>query len=516
MLAALAAVVAVLFGPASAHAADQVYWSNIVNGTISFARLDGMGGGGQLNTMGATASSPSGVAVDAAAGKIYWANLGNNTISFARLDGTGGGGQLNIAGATASSPRGLAIDPTGGKLYWANSVANGTISFARLDGTGGGQLSTPGAVAVDPDGVAVDTAAGKIYWANSGNNTISFARLDGTGGAQLNITGATANTPAGVAVDPAAGKIYWANEVGNTISFARLDGTGGGGQLNIAGATVSGPYGVAIDPAAGTLYWANNITGTISYARLDGTGGGGQLNLSGATTAPGALYAALLEVPSGAGAPVITGGSAAGSTLSCSQGQWAGDLLGSLLYRVPQSFTFQWSVGGTGIAGASASSITASNGGDYSCRVTASNQAGSTAQTSAPHTVSAPAGGPPGGGGVRVPAQARFAGSKSSIRVDRKGRFTFTFGAAAGLTGSASFTSATKVRVSTKRKAITLATKSFTVPTGGKVTLKITLSKKNVRILKLNRKIRTRVTVILKNSARLKSTASKTVTLKAP
>ena len=94
---------------------------------------------------------------------------------------------------------------------------------------------------------------------------------------------------------------------------------------------------MAVDPTAGKIYWANEVGNTISFARLDGTGGG-QLNLSGATTPPGALYAALLEVPSGAGAPVITGGSAAGSTLACSQGQWAGDLLGSLLYRVPQSF----------------------------------------------------------------------------------------------------------------------------------------------------------------------------------
>ena len=386
---------------------------------------------------------------------------------------------------------------------------------------GGGQLNTMGATVNGPVGVAIDAAAGKIYWANAGSNTISFARLDGTGGGgQLNITGATASHPYGVAIDPAAGKIYWANDGNNTISFARLDGTGGGGQLNITGASVSGPIGVAIDRAAGKLYWANNLTGTISFARLDGTGGGEQLNLSGATTAPGALYPALLEVPSGAGAPAITGGSAAGSTLSCSQGQWAVDLLGSLLYRAPQSFAFQWSVGGTDIAGASASSITASNGGDYSCRVTASNQAGSAAQTSAPQAVAAPSGDgigvPPGGGGMGVPAKARFAGSKSSIRVDREGRFKFTFGAAAGLTGSASFTSAKKVRVSAKRKAVTLAAKSFTVPADGKVTLKLTLSKKNLRILKLSRTISTRVTVTLKNAAGLKSTASKPVTLKAP
>jgi hypothetical protein len=50
----------------------------------------------------------------------------------------------------------------------------------------------------------------------------------------------------------------------------------------------------------------------------------------------------------------------------------------------------------------------------------------------------------------------------------------------------------------------------------GKVTLRLRLSKRSFRILRLNRSIRTRVTVILKNSAGLTSTASKRVTLKAP
>lgn len=50
----------------------------------------------------------------------------------------------------------------------------------------------------------------------------------------------------------------------------------------------------------------------------------------------------------------------------------------------------------------------------------------------------------------------------------------------------------------------------------GKVTLKVKLSKKKFRILKRNRKIRTRVTVILRNAALLTSKASKKFKLKAP
>jgi hypothetical protein len=73
--------------------------------------------------------------------------------------------------------------------------------------------------------------------------------------------------------------------------------------------------------------------------------------------------------------------------LSCSLGSWGPDLLGSFLYRAPQSFAYQWSRGGSDIAGAAASSFTADAPGDYRCRVTASNQAGSTAQTSDAHPV---------------------------------------------------------------------------------------------------------------------------------
>ncbi len=84
------------------------------------------------------------MAIDPAAGRIYWANRGNDTISFAKLDGSGGGGQLSTAGATVSLPAGVAIDPAAGRIYWANE-ADDTISFAKLDGTGGGgQLSTAG------------------------------------------------------------------------------------------------------------------------------------------------------------------------------------------------------------------------------------------------------------------------------------------------------------------------------------------------------------------------------------
>jgi hypothetical protein len=138
--------------PASARAADVVYWANGGNNTISFARLDGSGGG-DLPTTGATVAGPRGVALDPAAGRIYWANTGNNTISFAGLDGSGGGGDLATTGATLTRPIGVALDPAAARIYWTNDDATGNqLSFARLDGSGGGDLPTTGATARSPAG----------------------------------------------------------------------------------------------------------------------------------------------------------------------------------------------------------------------------------------------------------------------------------------------------------------------------------------------------------------------------
>lgn len=113
------------------------------------------------------------------------------------------------------------------------------------------------------------------------------------------------------------------------------------------------------------------------------------------------------------------------------------------------------------------------------------------------------------------PAAANFAGSRSTITVSRKRKSKFSFHATPGLTGSAVFRSLRKVRVSRTIK-VTLAKKAFTVPASGKVTLRVKLSRKKFRILKLNRRIRTRLTVTLENTAGLASTASKKITLKAP
>ena len=375
---------ATCLAPAS-HAADRVYWSGYGNDKVSFANLNGTGGG-DVNTTNATTSEPLGTALDAANGKIYWANDAAPKISFANLDGSGGGGDLNTAEVTTNPLAGIAIHPAAGKIYWTNFTPD-TISFANLNGSGGGALlNTSGATVDSPFGLAIDPAGGRAYWPNRFANKIFFANLDGSGGGgEVSLGAATIDGPVGVAVDSAAGKIYWANENVDKISFANLDGSGGG-DLDTSGVSVDRPYGVAVDSAAGKIYWANYTLNTISFAKLDGSGSADNV-ITGGATINGPSFPALLKAPSGVSAPVITGASAPGSKLSCSQGSWAPDLLGSFLYRAPQSYAFSWSRNGNEIANAHTSMYTPIDVGDYRCKVIATNVAGSDSQTSAPHAM---------------------------------------------------------------------------------------------------------------------------------
>ena len=337
------------------------------------------------------------VAPASAANRIYWANDLGRKISVANLDGSGNGSDLSTAGATNSRPRGLAVDLAHNRIYWAN-FSGSQISVANLDGSGNGSdLATTGATVNAPEGVAVDPAHNRVYWANSAGNRISVANLDGSGnGSDLNTTGATVNQPEGVAVDPAHNRIYWANTAGNTISMANLDGSGNGSDLNTTGATVTGPEGVAVDPAHNRIYWASasGIPGKISVANLDGTGSGADLATTGATSfTPN--FPVLVEAPAATGAPSVSGAGTTGSSLSCSQGSWAGDLLGAFLYQTPAAFSYAWQLNGSDVAGASGPSLTATSPGSYTCRVTATNLAGATSQTSAPVTVTSPPGSTP-------------------------------------------------------------------------------------------------------------------------
>jgi DNA-binding beta-propeller fold protein YncE len=409
LLVALASVALMALAPA-ASAADRIYWSNDDSNSIAWMNLDGTGGG-ILPTAGATKGAPNGLAIDTATGRIYWANYGTadgggTTIGWANLDGTGGG-NVAIPGGVVTGPHGVAIDPTTRRLYWVNYNGDhgGEIRSVSLSGGNSSLLDTGTATVMGPRSLAVDPASGRIYWANFNGTSISFARLNGSGGGDVNTTGATApDHPEGVAVDPVTNRIYWSDftfSPDTRISYAGLGtngGNGGGGDdVNTNGALLDYPHGIALDPDARRVYWVNFFDNQISYASLNGGGGDDLGPANGFRDGPDLPL--ILKAPAGIDAPDVSGGSDVGDTLACTQGAWAGDMVSSLLYRAPLSngFTYQWTRNGSAVGGATSNSYTPTAGGDYRCTVTARNAAGSTGQTSDPHTITAPTSG--GGSG---------------------------------------------------------------------------------------------------------------------
>ena len=387
LLALLTAALAALMLAPAALAKDMVFWVNFdvaLDDTISKANLDGSGGGSDLNIQGTTVGNALGIAIDASTGKIYWADSPGDQIKVANLDGSGGS-LLNVTGVTVESPRGIAIDPGAGKIYFSNGT--NAIVGANLDGSDATTLDTTGATVSSPYGVAIDPANGKIYWSNFTSSAIGVANLDGSGGADdLDTTGATVNSAAGIAVDAAAGKVYWANSTGfGTLSGANADGSGSGFDLPVTFPPVSveAPTGIALDPASGRIYWGNRNGGGVAAADLDGSDAS-FLNASGATVS-NATYPVLLKAPVAGGLPEVSSAAAVvGGELRCSAGQWAPDLLGAFLYRAPQSFAYEWLRDSTEIPGATSGTHTPGQAGSYSCRVGATNEAGTTSQTSGP------------------------------------------------------------------------------------------------------------------------------------
>jgi hypothetical protein len=392
------AVSAVLLLAAPAvQASETVYWSNYSSNSLAFANLDGSGGSA-VDTAGQKVVGSEGLAIDSATGRLYWSNFSSGpgdtgAIRFVGLGG-GDGGQLNASGATVNEPAGVAIDPVTRTIYWTNydggiGGKKGTISYAKLDGSAAGDLNTAGANLEDPEAIAVDPAGGRVYWSNNGEglspDTISFAKLDNSGGGgNLDLSGATQPDGIyGLAVNAAAGQIYWIDNNNEHISHANLTG-GGGGDFDRGTAPFKDPYGMAFDPTSGKIYWLNYGNGKVAtgaFGFLGIGGGNGGINVA---TAPvdGPQNPVILKGPSGTGAPTITRTPKTVS-LSCSQGSWAADFAGSFVYQAPKSYAYQWLLNGVAIAGATASTYTATKPGTYTCAVTGSNQNGSVTQTSA-------------------------------------------------------------------------------------------------------------------------------------
>lgn len=391
------ALVALLAFAGRAQATETIFWDNYEfpgeTDSVSFADITGSGGG-SLNLGGGKLEGPEGMAYDTVTNRLFVANETGpkGEILAINLDGSGAA-PFTAPGAPIEEPEGVAVDPVSRTIYWENTEGAGSIAWARLDGSIGGTLNLSGATLNGPCcRVAIDPVGGRLYWVNTGPtpSVISYANLDNSGGGDLSLTGSTV-VPGGegLSVDSAAGRLYFLGAT-NAIGFANLNGSGGG-DVNTTGGVINGPWGMALDPTLGRIYVGNysnaeERTNAIGVVNLAGGGGG-----ISPVTAPvnGPQDPVIIKSPSGAGAPAITRDAKNRAALSCSAGSWGADFPGSFVYQAPRSFAYQWALNGTPIGGATAAAFTATKPGQYNCTVTAANQTGSAAQTSAATKVKA-------------------------------------------------------------------------------------------------------------------------------
>lgn len=252
-----------LMCPLSAHAADQLYWTQIRSGSKGIVRAD-LNGANDVFVV-STTDGPTGIAFDAAHPEHFFVMIEGTTdqIFKFRIDGSS---QELVVSAPESSW--IAIDSSAGHVYWSrHGLENRGLRRSNLDGSDMVELLS-GFV---PTGIALDLQAGKIYWCRTDQqdpkhvDRIQRANLDGTGVEDL-VDGCSL----GMALDVSAGKMYWTELNPKRVRRANLDGTG---SEDVATGLTLPPVGIALDPARGKIYWtgASASGGTLHRANLDGT-----------------------------------------------------------------------------------------------------------------------------------------------------------------------------------------------------------------------------------------------------
>jgi hypothetical protein len=399
----------------------------------TFALLAGAPAVGSADGTGADArfNQPYGVALDSG-GNLYIADKNNDVIrkvtasgavtTIAGLAGTSGSTDGTGSAARFNHPVGIALG-AGGDLYVGDSL-NNTIRKITPDGvvtTLAGIAGTSGAtngagisaLFNQPCGVALD-GSGNIYVAEQGSHTIreitpagvvttlagdagSLGSADGTG------PNARFNQPIGVAVD-GSGNVYVADSANNTIrkitsggvvtTLAGMAGIVGSADGMGAAALFHSPRGVAVD-GTGNILVADSENSTIreitpaglvttlagapnNFANQDGTGSTALFDapVGVAVNGNGEVF-----VTNELGSTISQGSAATSSVPSIfeqavSQTVSAGaSVTFSVVANGVPAPTFQWSLNGTPIAGATSSSYSiasasAADAGSYTVAVT--------------------------------------------------------------------------------------------------------------------------------------------------
>lgn len=275
----------IFFGVAiQTEAQTQVWTTNGAN------KIQQISNGGITDLISSGAVTPWGIAVDVEGDKLYWTNVTEGTIKSAGLDGS----NVQTVLSGLDLPRGIAIDPTTNILYWVEA-GNDDPGLRSVD-LDEDPLSTTDIVAngiVSPYHIALDTQNQFIYWVDNsiGQKLIQRVQYNGSGTETII---STVKQVAGITLDVTSNTLYWGDFEDDVIYSADANAT----DQNIQTvSTISGeatPWAMALDEEAENLYWTDYLNSSIFQINLSSSD---QTELVNSVSTPSG-FASFVSAPS--------------------------------------------------------------------------------------------------------------------------------------------------------------------------------------------------------------------------
>lgn len=325
----------------------------------------------------------NGVAFDSANNTLYWATQDGADAKL-RTSLLGTESTYTLHTVTSGYPMGLSYDPASDVLGFP--VISGGAGNILLVNSEGAVSSTT--ITVGSGGRGITGISGEIY----GLSGTSFVRWSTSTGAGLKVEGGVGTEAWSSIVDESNAKAYYAINYTTTPTIMKANQSGAGTAMTYL-STKYGAVAMAMK-GDGSLVWVNGQRAIGSppsddsvLTVVDPT----DSSVSVEYTPDIAIKAKsiwLVESPSSAVDPVVSGDGFLGSEYTCDDAVWEGDLPGQRLSRAPQAIkAVQWYLDDVAISGATGRTYTPETSGSLKCTVTATNLAGSTSVESPAVTV---------------------------------------------------------------------------------------------------------------------------------
>lgn len=217
-----------------------------------------------LITIGAI--TPWVITVDPIAGKLYWTNVTEGTIKSADLDGS----NIQTILSGLDLPRGIVLDGSTNTLFWAEAgITNPGIRSVSLNEEPLVVTVIDTSTVVSPYHIALDIERQYVYWVDNASTAKQISRIkyDGSG-IETVITDVYVKQVAGLALDSSGNTLYWSDFEDDLIYSADAAAEDQNVQIVYEISGDSTPWAIAVDPQSDELYWTDYLNSTIHSVSL--------------------------------------------------------------------------------------------------------------------------------------------------------------------------------------------------------------------------------------------------------